>query len=441
MATVANVAFTDTVELWRTKTNQAINIVNQVETGVHPYSNLAIQASQTANNVANSAGNIAFNLVTSNTELMTRITDSTNTIITTVFSDIYVASNASFNRSNAAILTSNTAMIIANNAYNTANSFVANSANIVANIILSNAQTQNTLNLAVSAYANAFFANVQLATAFNKGNAAHLQANTARDLANIVYGYANTINDTLNLAYAQANTGGLSGNLAFDVANAAFDQANTGDATGNAAFIFANTVNTTMFTLVSAAFGQANTGRSHANSGFAQANTSRDQANAAYVQANAAFFKANSSDANVTIQTDNSTDASFYPMLTRLTTGNAANAQVSTTKLYFNPSTGTLNSTIFNSLSDENAKEDLRPVENALELIERLHGVFFKYKENHQASAGVTAQNLANVMPCLVTQGENDALTVNYAGLSALFIEAIKELNREVKAIKAKLES
>lgn len=450
MAIVANVAFTDPIEVWRGKTNQTIKIVNDIELGVHPLANTVRAAANTANSVSNSAANIAYTLVTGNTAFMGQITDSANNLISTVYTNIYQDSNASFLRSNAALLTANTAMIIANSAFATANNFVANSANIVANVILQNTSTQNTLNAAATSYVQSYLANVSFSTIFNTANSAFIKANTANSLASIAYDQANTarstantIFNTANAAFDVANTGGG----ATAIATAAFAAANTGVADAGTAFSAASAglaASGAAFNAANGSFSRVNTVFSIANTAFIQANTAFGAANTANTIAVAAFTKANTSSggANVAIINDTTTDTNFFITMTRQSTGNASNLGVSTSQLYFNPATGALNSTIFNSLSDENAKEKVERIENALDLIEKLNGVSFEFKDSHEKSSGIIAQNLINVMPYLVRDTVRDnkmELTVNYNGLSALFIEAIKELNKEVKALKDKL--
>jgi len=70
--------------------------------------------------------------------------------------------------------------------------------------------------------------------------------------------------------------------------------------------------------------------------------------------------------AGATITDDTATDSSFYPTLSNSTSGSFTAAKVSSTKLYFNPLTGTLNATVFNSLSDERMKTDIKTLNDAL---------------------------------------------------------------------------
>ena len=88
----------------------------------------------------------------------------------------------------------------------------------------------------------------------------------------------------------------------------------------------------------------------------------------------------------------------------------------------------------FDALSDENYKENVITVNNALNKVEQLRGVSFDWKENGRSSYGVIAQELQKVLPELV-HGDNPK-TVNYNGIIGVLIEAIKELKKEVEELK-----
>ena len=96
--------------------------------------------------------------------------------------------------------------------------------------------------------------------------------------------------------------------------------------------------------------------------------------------------------------------------------------------------------------SDRKLKENVQKVEGALELVSQLDGVTFNWKKDGKASAGVIAQNVEEVLPSAVkdveTLNEDDThKVVDYNQLSALFIEAIKELKEENKLLRAEIES
>ena len=96
--------------------------------------------------------------------------------------------------------------------------------------------------------------------------------------------------------------------------------------------------------------------------------------------------------------------------------------------------------------SDIKLKDNIQKVEGALELVSQLDGVTFNWKKDGKASAGVIAQNVEEVLPSAVKDveslNEDDThKVVDYNQLSALFIEAIKELKEENKLLKAEIES
>lgn len=242
---------------------------------------------------------------------------------------------------------------------------------------------------------------------FNTSNPRHvLDANgTANISGSLLVGAMNVV-PTTTASFAQANT-------ARDHANAAFLAANTGLGLGSA-------------------FAQANTARDQANSATFLANAGIIQANTARDHANAAFNKANTISPSAIITID-SLDATRYLIVTDKTSGSLANANVSTT-LTYNPNTGTLSSTLFNSTSDINKKRDITIIDSPLEKIEQLNGVHFYWKDSGLPSAGLIAQDLIKVMPELVASD----MSVTYSGVIGLLVEAIKELNEKIKKLENK---
>ena len=97
------------------------------------------------------------------------------------------------------------------------------------------------------------------------------------------------------------------------------------------------------------------------------------------------------------------------------------------------------------AFSDERLKEDIHKVEGALDLVSQLNGVTFKWKKDGKQSAGVIAQNVEKVLPSAVREVNNidnsdTHKVVDYNQLSALLIEAIKELKEQNKELKDEIE-
>jgi hypothetical protein len=104
------------------------------------------------------------------------------------------------------------------------------------------------------------------------------------------------------------------------------------------------------------------------------------------------------------------------------------------TALTYNPSTGTLSSTIFNTTSDVNRKDNIVVITDALDIVQQIDGVKFTWKDNGNPSVGVIAQTVEKVLPELVDDGKS----VNYNGIIGVLIEAIKELKMEIETLKYK---
>ena len=125
----------------------------------------------------------------------------------------------------------------------------------------------------------------------------------------------------------------------------------------------------------------------------------------------------------------------MYPV----TSGTTSVSYTSDSKLYFNPSTGTLNSTIYNSLSDKKKKKNIKKIKNALDTVNQLNGVEFQWKENGAKSYGIIAQELEQILPDLVNTDNNGNKSVNYNGLFGFLINAIKEQQKEINMLKDKI--
>jgi len=95
--------------------------------------------------------------------------------------------------------------------------------------------------------------------------------------------------------------------------------------------------------------------------------------------------------------------------------------------------------------SDERLKDNINKIENAVDKIKQIDGVEYNYIVGDKPSAGVIAQQVEKVLPSAVKKKstslhkeiEGDYLTVDYDQLSALFIEAIKELKAENEELRA----
>lgn len=88
--------------------------------------------------------------------------------------------------------------------------------------------------------------------------------------------------------------------------------------------------------------------------------------------------------------------------------------------------------------SDRKHKKDIRPVENALALVERLRGVRYTDVRTEAKRLGVIAQEIQEVVPEVVGEGP-DGLHVDYGNIIGAIIPAIQELAAELRMLKGGL--
>ncbi|WP_395300451.1 tail fiber domain-containing protein [Enterobacter sp. ECC-175] len=86
--------------------------------------------------------------------------------------------------------------------------------------------------------------------------------------------------------------------------------------------------------------------------------------------------------------------------------------------------------------SDERLKENIKPLDRSLENILKLKGVSYTWKENKTADVGLIAQDVEKVYPELV-KTKDDVKQVDYQKLVAPLIEAVREQQEQINALKA----
>jgi hypothetical protein len=185
-----------------------------------------------------------------------------------------------------------------------------------------------------------------------------------------------------------------------------------------------------------------------------------------------------SGSVSLTDQTASAT--THYPVLNTATSGTITSANVSSTKLTYQPSTGRLSSTVVlatggaaattNSsgalivtggagisgalyvggdiysyaASDIKLKENLSKIDNSLEKLLKLSGYQYHwnkiaqemYPERTMLDVGVIAQEVKEVVPSAVVQRDDGYLAVKYDKLIPLLIEAVKALKAEIEIMK-----
>lgn len=168
--------------------------------------------------------------------------------------------------------------------------------------------------------------------------------------------------------------------------------------------------------------------------------------------------------------------ATYYPVIsTQSATGFLTETKVSTTKLSFQPSSGTMSlggNTASTSIttgtlvvtggvgvsgaiyagadilayasSDKRLKEDIVTIDNSLEKITKITGYEYNwnsiaqemYPERTERDVGVIAQEVQEVLPSAVVEREDGYLAISYDKLIPLLIESIKTLKQEIDTLK-----
>jgi hypothetical protein len=91
--------------------------------------------------------------------------------------------------------------------------------------------------------------------------------------------------------------------------------------------------------------------------------------------------------------------------------------------------------------SDARVKTNVKTIENALLKVLNLRGVSYTRtdSEDKNTKIGVIAQETLQVVPEVVNQDTEGMYNVSYGNMVGLLIEAIKEQQKEIDELKAKL--
>jgi hypothetical protein len=89
--------------------------------------------------------------------------------------------------------------------------------------------------------------------------------------------------------------------------------------------------------------------------------------------------------------------------------------------------------------SDERIKTNIKTIDNALDKVSELRGVEYDRIDIKSHQIGVIAQEVEKILPDIVHTDEKGMKSVAYGNLTAVLIEAIKELKGEISELRAEL--
>ena len=100
--------------------------------------------------------------------------------------------------------------------------------------------------------------------------------------------------------------------------------------------------------------------------------------------------------------------------------------------------TGSVNAFALNQTSDARLKKNVVTLTSGLAMVTQLRGVRYNWKDENrpEARVGFIAQEVEEVLPELVTTKEDGFKAVNYAEMTAVLVEAVKELNQQIADLK-----
>jgi hypothetical protein len=87
--------------------------------------------------------------------------------------------------------------------------------------------------------------------------------------------------------------------------------------------------------------------------------------------------------------------------------------------------------------SDARLKENVRTIDGATVLVNKMRGVYYNRIDTGEAGVGVIAQEMREVVPEVVVEGDG-TLSVAYGNLVGVLIEAVKELSARVEALEGR---
>ena len=140
--------------------------------------------------------------------------------------------------------------------------------------------------------------------------------------------------------------------------------------------------------------------------------------------------------AGAAIASDTST-TTLYPAMSTSNTGNFTAAKVNA-NFTFNGATNTLTVTALTESSSIALKENVNPLNNALDSVLQLCGVSYDRRDGSRKNEiGLIAEEVNKIIPNLVTKSASgDPEGIQYTKLTAYLVEAIKTLKAEIDELK-----
>ena len=89
--------------------------------------------------------------------------------------------------------------------------------------------------------------------------------------------------------------------------------------------------------------------------------------------------------------------------------------------------------------SDARIKDNIETLKDALGTVNRMRGVSYRNKTTNERGVGFIAQELNEVLPDVVVTNDNKMMSVAYGNITAVLVEAVKELSAKVYRLESQL--
>lgn len=145
------------------------------------------------------------------------------------------------------------------------------------------------------------------------------------------------------------------------------------------------------------------------------------------------------SSKSVSIADQTSSSSVYYPLISSSTSSSNATAlNVSSTRMTFVPSSGLLTVTALTESSSITLKENIDPIQDALDAIMQLAGVIYDRKDGSRyREVGLIAEDVNKIIPNVVTKDDQgNPQGIQYTKLTAYLVEAVKTLKQEINNLK-----
>jgi len=103
-----------------------------------------------------------------------------------------------------------------------------------------------------------------------------------------------------------------------------------------------------------------------------------------------------------------------------------------------NATTGQIKATSYITYSDKTLKMDIKPIHRAIDKVKLMRGVTYKSHQNGSAEIGLIAQEVHKIVPEIV-DATGGLMGIDYSRLTPILIEALKEQQKQIDALKKEL--